>query len=376
MKGSYYEYVLKVKSPLILAKHLHRKIYVSESDYISGSRVRGALLTFLYEQGYSNVKEEAYNPSIIFSPAYPVMKEEDKPVIGHAFSFKSKIDGDGKVFSSLGDVRALKKKFKEKPTSLFPSSSPSGKEKGVIKSVLGKPLFFDGKYWREIKIKMFEVESTAIDKRMGRAHTRMVFGFEAIPVGVIYKGYVYDSKNILDKELGLRNNRFDIFIGRGSSRGFGRCEIEFRRIDYSSRIDEIKKFIYENRFVVVMAFSPFTFPVGPLTYSVAPNELKSNNWISFDGRLTLYSYIDEIGRKFFASFGRQRSFMSYSLLANMRRPMINVSVQGSLYLYDVDGDIESISNALYYAEMKGFSNLASLGLGIIRVFDHDFLWGE
>ena len=372
--GSFYELTLKVKSPLILAKKLYRKIYVSESDFISGSRIRGAVLTYLYEQGITDIKNESVDPRVIFSPAYPVLRREDKPMIGHAFCFYSKLDAEKRVFSTLREVKSLKDRLKKNTRELFPLSPSDSSIKGVIKSAMGKPLVREKGSWKVFSIEMFEIESTAIDKNTGRAHSGMVFGYEAIPVGALYKGYVYDQKDILSNNLGLKNTlTFEVLVGRGGSRGFGRCEVELRKIDYSKRLAEIRKFVIDNSFVVFMAYSPFSLMNDPLTFTVAPETIESNSWINFNGKLDIYQFTDEFGEKHVAAFGRERDIISYSLLANMRRPVIRAACPGSLYVYDIEGDLESISRALFLAEMKGFSMLSTLGIGIIRVLDKDFI---
>jgi len=378
--GIIYEITVETKSPMILPRKFERRIYTSETRVISGSRIRGSILTYLYEQGVTEVTQQSIKPSIITSPAYLVLNKNAEPAIGHALSFYSKLDEHKRVFSTL-NPRNILEKLRTQPWTLYPSTPPKifGDAKGkvgIVKHAMSLPIAKIDNSWRLIKVELFEIESTAIDKQMGRAHTGMLFGYEALPEGLFFKGYLFDSEMELTdllKAYGFENMAFETFIGRGSSRGFGRCEVTLRKIKPSYRIDEIKSFIEDTKegYVVLMAYSPLSVMMQPLQFTPVPKVIDLGDWLGGNGKLVLIKLNG--GR--YAALGGKTRVESWSLVNNLRRPPVEAAREGSIFVYKVEGDYESVAISLALAEFKGISPLASLGLGIIKILTHDYIGG-
>lgn len=66
-----YEVDYELESPIILSLPTIGNVYHTAYNYLPGSTIRGAILTYLQRDGF-DIEDEMLQPSIVFHPAYPV----------------------------------------------------------------------------------------------------------------------------------------------------------------------------------------------------------------------------------------------------------------------------------------------------------------
>jgi len=367
-----YSVKIFLESPLILTTSIERNIYQSNINFIPGKTLRGAILSKFYRDGFKDVVNESNNPTLIFHPAYPFI-EGKTSVIAHAFTYKRKIGG-GEILSILDDDLELLKNGRiiEKIPLL-------------AENIQGEILFKNGEKYEIIELEKVRLESTSIDKNLGKAREGMLYTYEAVvpwvkiddkTFNIYFSSKVVDVGNrfqeYLEKSFEKNGDTYEskIYIGKGISRGFGEAKILIRRekIDLEKRASEIEEFIETRKIVVIESYTPF------VDFTITNMGLASkqyielidlgNDWIGEQGGLKIMSIsLNEEER--ILCYGRTALFSGWSVKLNKPKPVFTTSMIGSLYVYSIfDSNYNSIARGLAKAELIGLNKLSSIGLNI------------
>ncbi len=222
------EVEIKLLSPTIIPSKMTRNGYIRPLDYIPGSTLRGALLTALYRLGYvddETIKQEATEPSVLSTPAYPVKTLEEsvtnkvllyRTLPATPTTFRCKICGKTVFSLSIWD-----------PSSEEPHLMVECPRHGPMKSLYALPVYKHGDNIRIYRPRIIHATSVSIHKELGVAMKGMLFSYEAIAEGTRFWARLampdYIAKKLPD--------RLNVSIGRGSSRGFGSSSVKIKHCE-------------------------------------------------------------------------------------------------------------------------------------------------
>lgn len=255
MPSQLLEVEVELLSPAIVVSRVTRSGYVRPLDYIPGSTLRGALLTALYRLGYieeRQLRQEAEEPSILASPAYPIVQLSEtggvalrRTLPATPATFKCKVCG-----SSFMNLREVSIQLTSSGNIRLPVECP---EHGPAKSLYSLPIYVYGGDIRVFRPRVVHATSAAINKLLGTAMRGMLFSYEAIAEGTRF----WARLALPDSVAGKIPEKLEVAVGRGSSRGFGRSVVKVRsRVGTEGRNPASAVFV---------ALSPLT-PLSELTY--------------------------------------------------------------------------------------------------------------
>ena len=234
------EIYLSLKSPAIITERRTEHGFKSIDEYIPSSTVRGAILASLYYHGLvdkATLERERENPSLICTPAYPLINGH-KAWPSHPFLFKCKACED---FLNLSE-ESLRKLEDGLPPPIRLSC-----EQG---HACLQPLY-PGIYSKNpgMKRQKFYSVCVGINKKRASCEAEMLWEYDAIAAG-----QQFWTMAILPDDLPIEKIE-ECWIGRGISRGFGRCEIKTEEQDEEEEIERTKNAAKNGR-IVLYAISP------------------------------------------------------------------------------------------------------------------------
>jgi len=215
----FFEVEISTLSPTILVFRATRTGYLKPLDYIPGPTLRGAILTALHYHGYLTLKDlekEAKNPSFLSTPAFPVVSIESREfraVPATPFDFECKLCRRRE--SKLRDLVGVYKKGLSQLVSLTaecPEHGPMRTLYSILLAHRGRKPILDTIY----------VTSVAINKATRTAMRGLLYNYEALVAGLKF----WARLTIPDYIAGKIPSIFEVSIGRGRSRGFGRAQIK------------------------------------------------------------------------------------------------------------------------------------------------------
>jgi len=213
------EVEITLESPAILASRATRSGYLKPLSYISGSTLRGAILTALYYRGYVDqdyLKEEWKEPKLLASPAHPLTGAGQRTLPATPADFECKVCG--RRTSMLHElVSALKGEQYDRV-----DLSAECPQHGPMKSLYASHVYRSGRGLETYSHSVFYAASTAINKATRSAMKGMLFNYEAIAAGTKFWARLAIPSTI----AGKLPSAFEVYIGRGRSRGFGRAEVK------------------------------------------------------------------------------------------------------------------------------------------------------
>ena len=370
-----YEYEVELKSPTIVVSKRTRAGFVALSEELPGSTVRGAILTALHEAGREALaKSEAFDPSLVASPAYPI-KDGNKALPGHFLTYKCKLSKIDECFSTLGSIEKLASldDVRESITSKCLLHNEH-KRPATAKRALSTPLTIIGGKLVATRQKVYRAEAVGISKRTRSAEHGMLFTYEVIAEGSRYWGTIADVKEKIDLPSEL-----DVTFGRGGSRGFGSARLRLREAnsEVEKLTSELESWLETKDIVFAYAISPSATLVGaraPIsTIPIPPVDLRSP-WlkqckVSTDSSLQL---LCSEGR--LHAFGARRSITGWSLLKNMPKPRLAAARPGSLFAFKLkvsSSRAAAAARALAAIRFVGADSLACAGLNFLWFMTHD-----
>jgi hypothetical protein len=270
------EIYFSLKSPAIITERKTEHGFKSIDDCIPSTTVRGAILASLYYHGLvdkATLERERENPSLICTPAYPLVNGH-KAWPSHPFLFKCKACGD---FLNLSE-ESLRKLEDGLPPPIRLSC-----EQG---HACLQPLY-PGIYSKnpDMKRKKFYSVCVGINKKRASFEAEMLWEYDAIAAG-----QQFWTMAISPDDLPMEKIK-EFWIGRGISRGFGRCEIKTEKEqDREEEIERTKNAVKNGR-IVLYAISPLLSIIGGLCFSYPQEinlaEVGSRYGVQGEGKLTM-----------------------------------------------------------------------------------------
>jgi len=202
-----YEARITLKSPAVITGKRTQRGFVKPLDHVPGSMLRGAIVTALYRQGaIKSFEEEGRNPSILASPAYPLAGGER---FLPASPFMWKCEEKGTIIDLTRHALEILEKGE-----INISDQCGSPPRPIYATLIGS------KTLKEFDLRSFRATSVGIDKVRRAGVKGMLYDYEAIAEGTQFWAFVYGPESLEGQEL-------EIFLGRGSSRGFGMATIRF-----------------------------------------------------------------------------------------------------------------------------------------------------
>jgi hypothetical protein len=244
------EVKITLRSPTILPERRSASGYVGTLSYIPPTTLRGAILTSLYLQGKigeEKLKEEDVRPRLIASPAYPIDAKGRKSRPATPFIWECKVS----KYIINREEEFVKKIYEDAPLSI-PSECARGHR--ALKALHPKPI-------PNVEKVTTRHISVAIDKSRGVAVKGMLYSYD-----VILPPQTYWATLTLPDEYGV-DGRFEVRVGRGSSRGFGFAEIEVQReISLEEKAEEYSNYIKGGKVVLVAISTTLQGGIDPQPY--------------------------------------------------------------------------------------------------------------
>ncbi|MEM2857112.1 MAG: hypothetical protein QW416_08435 [Candidatus Nitrosocaldaceae archaeon] len=340
-----YNVEYEVKTPLDINK-----------EYLVGSAIRGAILSRLYEVMQFNVKEESKRPSLIFHPAFPIDQEGMnvfKPA--HPFIYKCKIckvihDDTPNIYKIINEIEKNKLILPRKCNNNHPFT---------LKSLEGKLIANNNGKILEYKDKRVTFYSVGINKILGSAEINIIYDADYIVPGTRFRGLIVQIKNdnsilMLDELISKIDNT--IFVGRGSSRGFGHIRVSIRKEEdnyINERREKVKTILKDHSCIILRALSPvFNIDINTRglvsNYNIKVNKMKVKQIITT----------------------RHTRISGFSLLSNIQKINLSGLGEGSLVCLDINKDINSeddIIDEVIRIELLGIGMFSPTGLNIVEV---------
>jgi hypothetical protein len=206
---------LVLKSPAIVTQRRLERGFVKPADHIPGSTLRGAILASLYRAGKlsaDDLKREVSEPSLLASPAYPVMGGSRSvpatPFMFYCRSCETSVDFTREAAGKLAQGEELEIKLRH----------DCGE---ALKPLHGSLVVLEGQKLRRVRVETFRSTSVAIGKDRGSTVREMLFDYEAIAEGTEFWAWVLAPD-------WLQPGTMEVVVGRGASRGFGWAELSLR----------------------------------------------------------------------------------------------------------------------------------------------------
>ena len=391
---------LNLLSPAIIVKRTGKTGYSTLTNYIPASVVRGAFLSKFYREGISEVVQESKNPKILFTYAYPA-----QTYIAHAFTVENKItknvytliDSPSDLIHGIplivdkfiGKIELYKKKLLDKLRQIKDDverriliEKINSLHMVLFKNIVGLPVRIKNNTAFRFEAKTYTTMSVGISKNRATSEEGMLFSYEALATGLNYQCKIIDLEEKFEDYLDELNlnlkDGFEIRLGRGISRGFGRTLVKLcESYDAEKKVDERLSEIIEhielmnNKYVILKAESPISLPLAlpsGLSVVTTPEELNlSSYWIKKWSKLNI-----DIKLKLLETYGQQMTIKSFSVRTGLMKPQIKASKPGSIFIYESKNYAkEDLAIALSWLEILGLNELSCLGLNHFSTFTYD-----
>ncbi|RLF21194.1 MAG: hypothetical protein DRJ68_04015 [Thermoprotei archaeon] len=391
-----YKVELQLLTPTILSERVGKAGYSTLSRAIPGSTLRGAILSMLYREGI-NVQQESTSPTIAFSPAAP-----EGGVMAHAFTVECKLtrrrDDIGDVKEVFSLLRSMGIDVQSNPEILASSSELERKYKefmlkleqeehglsALLKDASGSYFKETPDGWTEVKPPVETQVNVSISKTREAAEAERLWSYDAVSPGAKYKALIADLRGNLMKwlsKLGL-DSKFEIGLGRGVSRGFGRACVKLSTVDLSSMISSMKSLLLkqlEKGYAVLQALSPVaSTTLGGMGLSSVPSLAPSDtltvpsSWIVS----AITSLKAAFKLKTVAVYGKTMLVKGYSSRSRRPRPWITALAPGSIMVLKPSEESmksrENLAEMLALSCLCGFNELSCIGLNFASPFEDKF----
>ncbi len=341
-----YEVYYNAENPILLSQPTIGNVYHNTYNYLLGSTIRGAILTYLRMNKFG-IDEEMINPSIIFHPAY-LVKDGYIYKPAHCLVYECKICKKADYpFVTINP-------YDSNYISIDPSNRlhidnipPIRCNKGhpfALKPIGGELIAVkDGKILDKYNDKYTLFDSVGINRITGSSEVGMIYTYVA-SLQKQYRGLIVTKDNC-KLDISKLNNAV-ISIGKGINRGFGTVKIKIKEIDKNAIIKRYDKL--NGKQVVLKALSPI---------------FKLN--INKDGLVTTANFKIKSNSCHVLSNGSTK-LSGFSLFSNTPKVKLNALKEGTLLI------INNIEHEdLADIELNGIGDISCAGFNIVEVLNHD-----
>jgi len=244
-----YIYTFKTLAPLLIGVQAGRASVISTSTRVPGSTIGGAIAKALGLADRSSLFDLTVRGEYVFSDAYPV--DGERPAIPAPFPcyqvklphllskafegvegnvlciVSSQLAGRGGVVESLKKLfTVVDRVFEERVGVPLALVSKDATGSPIVVNSCGE---YDGVllcFGRRKHVETVWRDSVAISPYTRRAIETMLYGYEAIADEQLFWGLA-----VLPDTINVDGRCYDVLMGGGKSRGFGRARICFERVE-------------------------------------------------------------------------------------------------------------------------------------------------
>jgi CRISPR/Cas system CSM-associated protein Csm3 (group 7 of RAMP superfamily) len=389
---------LRAASPAILTHEVGSAgfVYSTQTDYIPGSTVRGAILTAAVNNEAIEVKkaeELALNPDYTVSGALLNDSKHVEPLkdlhITHTLCYASKFDEEGeeggvvrvvgKVYSPgvekviAGEPEEVERKTSSAIGELFTELvSKRGWEvfPGELRMVSGRPAVKDGATWKIITARTSHYIQTALDHVRGGSAPGLLYAYEQVMPGTEYSCVVAVSEKSRMCEVleSIKGGAIRyVGVGRGISRGFGRFEVEVKEVEAP---EEMR--IRNGEIIAFQALTP-VFITDPI-----PRPPRRGDVVMLDGEWYKRVLGDScrVRLKVICVLGSRCEYRGWSIRTNSPKMPIYALDKGGILICRVEGISETDISYISYLPVLGLDHHASLGFNLVLPLKPDPFAGD
>jgi len=361
-----YKLELEVETPLVITEDQTTNVLRNSASYISGSAVRGSLLTYLYNEKKKNINQEINDPKLVFHPAYLLIGEEiTRPA--HPLIFSCKLCTGDSIFTELSKEIIISRNV----SKAIPTKCPKGhlfatKSKGGELVIERKGT--DKKTFKSVKLDNYytSIDSIGINRKLGSVEVGMIYSYVALSPKTKFMSLIFDQGERLS-ELDV-DREFMLYIGRGTSRGLGHVRAKLNEDSkfIDNEINRIKAAIQNlDRIVILRALSP-------VFHVEIKNDLNGNACLcsnptlvaqSMPNGLSEYPLVED---KNYLLTGMSK-VSGFSTISNIPKVSLEGAKPGSLFFYKSSYDLDY--EKLAYNELSGFGQFSYSGFNILEVYE-------
>ncbi len=367
---------LKTESPVILSSRAGKQGFSTLHEWIPGSTLRGALLSGAVDFGYEEDKraaDEASKPECVVHPAYPTLNGR---VSRPATPFVYRCKAEDRLVDILGSDGISELTRANTVREMIAPILDGGPEPlcrvmrnvpGATKPATGRPVL----PWEDGSVELVRVKtdiftSVGINKRRRAAEKGMLHTYEAILPGQTFRFLAICRDSVRDFIKGEGT----LFLGRGISRGFGRCSAKLiKEWDQDAALSRLSgaaqnwiERVNGLSRVAVYARSPATRLKGWGVSSPVPEDADLKR-LPVD--VPVEMRVARAGGGEPLQIGGTTIFRSFSSVTGLPRPELTCSERGSILILESPGPEDLMAEALGASSLLGWDSLAHLGLNIM-----------
>lgn len=324
----FFEISIELLSPTIVVSRVTRTGYLSPLKYIPGSTLRGAILAALFRANAIDgdfLEREAVMPSLISSPAYPLVNGR-RSYPCHPFAYQCKVKKQGKDHEIKNYASYVLSSLEEGCRPKYETVCSKGH--AALEPLYPEPCIPSNGRLETVDVTYHGAVCVSISKHRASSKRGMIFEYEAIA-----PRQKFWAKLALSDELcGKVEKGFELTIGRGVSRGFGRARItEVEEVDVKDEAARAEAAVEHGR-VVLYALS-HTLSIENATCKPYPSKIDLANVAD---RCDLLSQgIIRIE----CAYGRTGAYSAgWDMLKNIERPTLRPAANpGSILVAEVSG---------------------------------------
>ncbi len=281
-----YKYVLELREPAIINSRPVRTGYEVSKAWIQGSAIRGAILTSMLQQGLTEkVRKEEEKPGLKVSPAYlktgggeafpahPYMYKTDKrsPEVYEPRDWLNMLTEAGSLERLLAFFKLVKERRGVLPYPVKGSM--------VVVEDAGR----DPAVFRIKNVKVGFYASVGISKKLRKGEYGLLYHYQAVAEGTVYWGVLADLNGVLEEK------KYEVFVGRGVSRGFGGAVLRLEEMgDEESVTEKLWNGLTKGR-TVLYALSPVAYYMPLDRVGFIPDDLQVAR---LDGRPLIFGDVE------------------------------------------------------------------------------------
>lgn len=239
----FYEVRIELRSPALITSRRTERGFKAALEFIPGTTLRGAILSSLYYHdkiSRSELEKEADDPSLICTPAYPLV-DGQRSWPAHPFFFKCKLCKPEKnPCENRGREARMEIEKGKEPT--IPTSCRYGHVS--LESLHPGPALPNGE---RVKVSFTSSVCAGVNKDRASVEGGMLYEYDALESGQMFWAYLATPYEI--------PNPLEIWIGRGVTRGFGEARLSLRELDVK-KLEEYCRKASIDGILVLYALSP------------------------------------------------------------------------------------------------------------------------
>ncbi|MEM2480884.1 MAG: hypothetical protein QXR87_02500 [Candidatus Hadarchaeales archaeon] len=256
----FYEVRVELNSPAIITSRRTERGFKSAIRFIPGTTLRGAILSSLYYHGrisLSELEREAKEPSLICTPAYPLVNgQQSWPA--HPFFFRCKLcsrenrekKAGGQIEKGGSPPENRGREARVQLESGMEPTLPTRCREGHVglESLHPEPVLPSCERAGEVRVGFTSSVCVGINKDRASFEGGMLYEYDALESGQAFWAYLATPYEI--------PNPLAIWVGRGVTRGFGEAKLSLQGELDMRKLEEDCKKASAGGVLVLYALSP------------------------------------------------------------------------------------------------------------------------